>query len=347
MKVKKGICCIVVIILIVMSLLPQMVFADSSKDYALLIGDKDSNYTLYENLIVLTSNDEIMLKAEPLCKILNFSYSYNKTTKKIKIKNKDNGKTLEYTVGSKQYVYYSGTSAKGSKKTAKYKCYYDSKSKSYLIHYDTLNYLINCKYFLLLDYNIYTKMGYEQFIFISKYDSLDTLPMPQKEIKSIPTYETNGDTYIAKNFLGSITYKKYTSYGILYDIERSRGIYSDGTSGLWYQVFYMLGYDDFSVPSIVDCWKDPNGRIAFILPNGNIYMDDACYAVLVANNIEEEEVRESFFYDIVDLKQLAAYIATYGPADVSNFIRRWYAAEEKKQDAINKWLDSWDYGPRY
>lgn len=245
------------------------------------------------------------------------------------------------------YTYYSSASAKGVKKTAKYKCYYDSKSKSILIHYETLNHLINCRYFELLDYNQYTKLGYEHFIFISKYDDLDTLPVPENSVPPIPSYETEYDAVSVRNFLGSIVYTKYTSYDILYDIERTRGIYSAGRNGMWYNIFYLMGYDETSVPEVVDCWTDPNGRIAFILPNGNIYSDDGCYAVLVANNIENEYVREAFFYDRVDLYQLAAYLAAYGPPEVNYYITLWFRAEGITQDAINKWLDSWDYGPDF
>ena len=164
----------------------------------------------------------------------------------------------------------------------------------------------------------------------------------------LPSYETDYDTVYTENMFGNYEgYTKYTSYNILYDIENTRGILSDGTKGMWYQVFYLMNYGTESVPEIVDCWKNDYNRIAFILPNGNIYMDDNCYAVLVANNITDENIRNSFFYDVVDLDYLGVYMATYGPPEVQIFLEGWYRLEEKKQDAINKWLDSWDYGPNY
>lgn len=168
----------------------------------------------------------------------------------------------------------------------------------------------------------------------------------QNDLAPIPTYEE--DTVDFKNMFGGIeTYSRYSSADILNDIENSRGPLSDRTIGMWKQVFYMLGYDNYSFPVQVDCYKNPYGRIAFILPNGNIYMDDYCYAILVAYKFLDEDAKESFFNEIVNLNQLAAYVATYGPKEVGDFIKRWFEAEGKKQKAIQEWLDSWKIGSSY
>jgi hypothetical protein len=108
-----------------------------------------------------------------------------------------------------------------------------------------------------------------------------------------------------------------------------------------------MRYGSESVPEVVDCWKNEYGRIAFILPNGMIYMDDCCYAVLIANNIEDEDLRNAFFYDNVNADYLGSYLANYGPPDVQLFLTQWYGLEEKKQAATDKWIDSWNYGPNY
>jgi len=392
MKIGKKLCIITVISLLFAFIFPGITHAASSGDYALMIGDEDSEYTLYEDEIVLTSTKEIMLKASSVCELLGFSYSYDKSTKKLTIKNKSNGKYLVFTNGSKEYTYYSSSKSKGSKKTAKYKCYYDSKSKSYLIHYETLNYLINCNYFYVTGSNELTELGYNHFIFISEYDELDELPVEfedydeeyddeddedfsveyddeededfsieyddeydedydedfsieyddedydeeyddeddddyyEKYNDSIPTYETDKDTITFSNFLASTKYTRYVSYDILNDIKRTQEKYSDGANGLWYQIFYMM-YDKDSVPSKVTCWIADNGTLAFILPNGNQYMNDGCYTVLVANNLKDKELREAFFYSYkFGQNELLAYLEQYGPANVREFIKRWKKA---------------------
>ena len=104
MKIGKKLCIITVISLLFAFIFPGITHAASSGDYALMIGDEDSEYTLYEDEIVLTSTKEIMLKASSVCELLGFSYSYDKSTKKLTIKNKSNGKYLVFTNGSKEYT---------------------------------------------------------------------------------------------------------------------------------------------------------------------------------------------------------------------------------------------------
>ena len=334
MKLKRRIFQIIANVLLITFLIPNVAYAGSSSDYIVMVGNEKSIYTRYFDMVVLTSSKEIMLKAEDICNILGFSYSYNKSKKKITIKNEINESYLEYTVNSKNYVYYSSSSAKKIKKKAKYKCYYESKSNTALIHYETINDLINCKYFRIDDNQSYGKGNY---IFMSNYYKLDILP---NSAKPIPRYEVEGDTLIVRNFIGNMLYTKYTSYNIIDDIENTKGYLAKGL-GMWFQIFVLMGYNYTSVPYEVKCYLASNGGIAFILPNGNIYMADQCYAVLVANNIEDDAVREAFFYDTVDLKQLSAYLETYGPENVRYFIQTWNNAESKKQDASNKWIDGW------
>lgn len=334
MKLKRVLFQIIACILLITFSFPNAAYAGSPSDYIVMVGNEKSNYTRYFDMVVLTSGKEIMLKANDICNILDFSYSYNKSKNKVIIKDKISENYLEYTVNSNNYVFYSSSSAKKIKKVSKYKCYYDSKLKTALIHYETINDLINCKYFKIDDNTTY---GKGKYIFMSKYYSLDTLP---NSAKQIPRYEVEGNTLKVTDFIGDTLYTKYTSYSIIDDIENSKGYLAKGL-GMWFQIFILMGYNYSSVPYEVKCYLDSNGRIAFILPNGNIHTADQCYAILVANNIEDDAVREAFFYDKVDLKQLSDYFETYGPENVRYFIQTWNNAERKKQDAANKWIDNW------
>jgi len=294
----------------------NIAYAASSKDYAVMIGDEDNEYTLYEDLVILKSK-EIMLKAEEVCELLDLFYDYDESSKKLRIEDEETGDYLEFTRNSKDFAYYSDGELMDRDK-AKYKCYYDTKSKSMVIHYETLNYLVNCRYFYITESNKYTKTGYKHFVFISRYDTLDELPKAQ--IRPIPTYETNLNTLSFGSFYSSVTYRKHISTDILNDIKVGEGIFS-GENGQWYQIFYLM-YDKNSVPSTVECWKDSMGRITFILPNGNQYNHDNCYAVLVANNVDDDEVRNAFFYGTYTTNDLLKYLESNGPDIVKTFIKQ-------------------------
>jgi hypothetical protein len=93
-------------------------------------------------------------------------------------------------------------------------------------------------------------------------------------------------------------------------------------------------YDKNSIPATVDCWKDTMGRIAFILPNGKQYSHDNCYAVLIANNVDDEEVREAFFYGSYTPNDLLSYLKSNGPDIVKSFIKE---SKQAEYNAIFSW----------
>lgn len=149
--------------------------------YGVILGDKDYNFSLYDNLVVKSPENNLMVRALSLCKGLGLFYSYNKATKELTISNPENGKSLVYKMGKKSYTYYPAEDAKGQVKTAAYKFYYDSKSKSNVIHMSTLKYIVNHSYYSKVKNVYYQAMGYKTLMVYSihGYNSKD-LPITDK-----------------------------------------------------------------------------------------------------------------------------------------------------------------------
>lgn len=181
MKPKKCIHVLIFMVIILGMIVPHSASAASTTEYGILIGDKENDYSLHDDLIILSPKDDVMVKAFSICNEIGLSYSYDKGTKKITIKNKDTGKSLVFTRDSKTYTYYNSKTSKGEKKTADYKCYYDKASKCYVIHNFTLKDLLsytlqeldegndyyNEDYKSLCD--DYYSQGYNALIFYNKY----------------------------------------------------------------------------------------------------------------------------------------------------------------------------------
>ncbi|HWT73718.1 MAG TPA: transglutaminase domain-containing protein [Mobilitalea sp.] len=164
--------------------------------YGMILGDNDNNYKLYNNLIVTSPSGNLMVKAYNVSKGLGLYYSYNKAVKKLTIKNTNNGKSLVFAYGSRNYTYYSGSSSQGLVKTAAYKFYYDSSSQCYVVHAATLKYILGYNYYKDLN-DYYSKMGYKSLVVysINGYSSYD-IPITDEVITYI-----NAKTYTSKDEL--------------------------------------------------------------------------------------------------------------------------------------------------
>lgn len=163
MKYGKGIVVLLVIMVYSYLYLPASTPAEASK-YGIMVSDGNLSLKLYDNLTVLSPKNTIMVKTELVCKELGLAYQYDNKTKKLIIKNNENDKSLEFTLDSKDFIYYSGKDAEGAKKTASYQCYYDKKSKSYLISAATLDYMIEYSYHKTSVYDKYATQGYKGFV---------------------------------------------------------------------------------------------------------------------------------------------------------------------------------------
>ncbi len=191
---------LLIIALIINTVIPLQ-RAEAASKYGVIIGDKAYNYKLYSNLTVISPSGNIMVRAYSLCKALGLTYSYDKETRKLTIKNPNNGKYLVYTRGSKTFYYYSGEKAKPASKTATYKCYYDSGSKSNVIHASTLSYIVSYNYYKDVSKHYYGKMGYKGIFSysINSYSSYD-IPITDAVIDYV-----NAKTYkSAKELLDAV-----------------------------------------------------------------------------------------------------------------------------------------------
>jgi hypothetical protein len=132
--------------------------------YTIVFTDNKNTSAILQDMIVISPKSNLMLKSKDLCSKIGFKYSFSKTTKKLKITNPVTGKSLVYIRDSRTYYYYSSKSAKGIKKTATYKCYYDAATKSNVIPAGTLKYLIHYKYHKLSSEDYYAQMGYKGIV---------------------------------------------------------------------------------------------------------------------------------------------------------------------------------------
>lgn len=169
-----------------------------SKNYGVLIGDKNGKYKIYKNLVTLSPKGNLMIDAKRISSKLGLSYSFNNKTKKLRIVNNKNGRVLQFTNKQKTFLYYAGKKAKAKKLTAAYQFYYDVNHKYYVIHIQTLEKLLDYKYFSASKAPYYKSKGYSGGIVVyNKFNKIDNAkinitvpvitPTPIKPIKSTPT----------------------------------------------------------------------------------------------------------------------------------------------------------------
>lgn len=173
-QLKKLLIVIMVAVLVFNMVLPTQV-ASAASNYGVILCTKEYDYSLYNNLTVMSPSNNIMIKAYRLSKALGLTYSYNSDTKKLTIKNPYNGKYLVLSRGSKSFLYYAGKGADPVRKTAAYKFYYDGGSQANVIHASTLKYIVNYHYYKDVSDHYYGDMGYQGVIAysINSYSSYD------------------------------------------------------------------------------------------------------------------------------------------------------------------------------
>jgi hypothetical protein len=89
-------------------------------------------------------------------------------------------------MGRKSYTYYPDKNSEGFVKTAAYKLYYDTATKSNVIHMSSLKYILNYNYYNNLTGTYYATMGYKALIAysINSYSSYD-IPVTEELINYI------------------------------------------------------------------------------------------------------------------------------------------------------------------
>ena len=181
-KCSKPVLGFLVLILIFGLLTPAEAAAVPVK-YGIVIGDKADNYHLYDDMVILSPSNNVMIKVQSISKALGLSYRYTSATGKLTLQNPYNGKSIVFTKGKKSFRYYSSKTAKGSTKTAAYPCYYDNTEETYVVHASTLKYLLQYRYYKNFSDTYYSDMGYRRIIgySINGYSSYD-LPVADEVI---------------------------------------------------------------------------------------------------------------------------------------------------------------------
>lgn len=158
----------------------------ASTKYGVITVNPENGYQLYNNMIIVSPEGNLMVKAYSICKKLGLIYSFNKDTNKLTIKNPANKKSLVFTIGSKKFVYYSSDKSEGSTKNATYKAYYDTKEECNVIHMQTLKYIVGYNYYKDLNGTYYDDMGYKSIVVYSvNDDNVSELPITNQLLEYI------------------------------------------------------------------------------------------------------------------------------------------------------------------
>lgn len=297
-------------VILVSALLADNSYAQAAnqKKYGVII-DIAKKIEVYDNLVVKSPNNNLMVKAKELSKKLGFSYSYNSETKKLTIK-KDKNNKLIFTLGSKDFLYQKGN--KTYKATATYPFYYDSKSKSYLIHYNTLKYLINTKYFSLSGEDYFSKKGYKGMIYLSDRSVSVISDAEYDEMLDdiIKTAVTNNmsdfekvlaiNNYMVDNFKYDYSYRNYYAEDMLRD--------GKGVCQAYTELFQIL-MDRLNIECLTVTGTASDGRKIAGHTWNIVKLDGYYYHIDVTWNDDDDEypVSRSYLYFLVSDKQMSDF----------------------------------------
>lgn len=146
--------------------------ADNSKSYLVLVQEKDGTWTQYSNLVEVSDDGNIMIRAKLLSKALGLTYK-RKQNGAFDIK-RNVKRYNSYSRYESRVVYVNG--AVISKITVPYRTYTSSTSKYNLCHISSVSTLVNYKVFDPNNESNYD--SYDKIICYSKYNEIpDTIPL--------------------------------------------------------------------------------------------------------------------------------------------------------------------------
>lgn len=119
------------------------------KKYGIMIQNSNGTYAWYDlndsnqkSAIEITKEGYVMLPAWKMASYMDeITYTYNKTTQQLTLKNKSNGRKLICKKNSKTASYYASASARAVKKTMKYQMYVSK--KGVMISADAFKWIMN------------------------------------------------------------------------------------------------------------------------------------------------------------------------------------------------------------
>ncbi len=153
------------------------VYADNSNQYLVLVQQKNGSWKAYDNMIEISENHNLMIRAKKISKALGFTY---KNTSKTFVIKRSSAKNNTYDKEERNYTYTN--QAVRTKKSAANIAYTSKASNYNLCQVNTLSTLVNYKYFS--SNNTEYDKSYKGIICYSKYQKI---PATVPEVKLTPT----------------------------------------------------------------------------------------------------------------------------------------------------------------
>jgi hypothetical protein len=184
-KLHKKYIAIVIVVIIALTCFYQKgkeTYASNTDNYLVLIQQKNGSWKAYHNLVVKSGNGNLMVKAKSLSKALGFTYK-NKSNGTFLIK-RNSERYNTYTKNTNQFTYTDGSDISTLKTSSA--TYLSKISKYNLCQADTLNTLLNYKYFSSDGNKGYA--DFEGVLCFSKYQKLPVVvPVTDLEPTKKPT----------------------------------------------------------------------------------------------------------------------------------------------------------------
>lgn len=157
-------------------------YAGASDKYLVLVEQKNGSWKAYKNIIELSDNGYLMIKAKQISKALKFIYTKNsKETFDIKA---NDDIYITYTIKSNEYIYSDGIEERV--KMAPEKAYISKISKNNMCQISSLSPLVNFKCFS--DSQLEEYSDYDGVVCFSKYNSIpDAVPIVETVPTTVPT----------------------------------------------------------------------------------------------------------------------------------------------------------------
>lgn len=182
------------VVMCAMFMVPTSGAKAATKQYGILIADKDGTYTFYDlNLaagnqaIEMSDNGKVMVPLKKVCSYFeNLTYSFNFTTRKATVVNNRTGKRLVLEENKKYAYLYAKGAKTGTKISLTEKSYVSKDSNAMMVHMAALKSI----FYKTSGYQYYGKKAikeagydsslYQGIIVYNQYKKVSKLPSPTK-----------------------------------------------------------------------------------------------------------------------------------------------------------------------
>lgn len=192
--------CMLLICIIILNIVFPFKTEASSKNnnYLVVVQNKDSSWTAYENLVEKSPKGNLMVKAKLMSKALDFTYNnYGSETFTIQC---GNYRYNTYTKGEQTFCFRSSSDFFVNRNVV-FTPYTSKESNYNMCHVSTLGTLVNYKYYTGSEAKAYKIKGYTGVVCYSKYGQVTKVPSLYDIVN------TKGDKFFFKNTLTNQTNK--------------------------------------------------------------------------------------------------------------------------------------------